>query len=121
MQDGARSLDRLLENIVFWGDRLARFMDGVSKEDFSRDELRQAGASKCIEAIGEASGEILKRHKTFANENPELELAAAYRARNRLSHGYDTIDSDTLWDTAKTHVPYLTANVRALLEKRSAT
>ena len=115
MSQGGRSLVQLLESIVRWGERLARFVGGVSREEFSADELRQAGASKCIEAIGEASGEILRRFRDFAVANPHLELAEAYRARNRLSHGYDRIDWEILWDTAMTYVPRLVADVRPLL------
>ena len=112
--EGGRSLEQLLDSILGWGDRLARFVDGISKEVFSTDELRQA-ASKCIEAIGEASGEILRRHAAFAKAHPRLELTEAYRARNRLSHGYDTIDWQILWDTTTIYVPRLVADVRRLL------
>ena len=115
MKDGGRSLRQLLESIALWGDRLARFIDGIQKEDFAGDELRQAGVSKCVEAIGEASGEILRRHESFAAANPHLDLAEAYLARNRLSHGYDTIDWRILWDTAAIYVPRLVTDVRKLL------
>ncbi|QDY99186.1 DUF86 domain-containing protein [Nitratireductor mangrovi] len=88
-------------------------MDGVSRDEFVVDELRQAGACKCVEAIGEAAGEILRRFRGFAIAYPELELAAAYRTRNRLSHGYDTFDRQTLWDTY--YVPRLVADIGQLL------
>lgn len=117
MTQTGRSVAQLLENVVIWGDRLARFIDGVSKQNFSTDELRQAGASKCIEAIGEASGELLRRHPDFAAAHPHLELAEAYRARNRLSHGYDTIDWEILWDTATAYVPRLVAEMRILMSR----
>jgi uncharacterized protein with HEPN domain len=114
MTTTGRSVAQLLGNILIWGDRLARFIDGVSKQDFSTDELRQAGASKCVEAIGEACGELLKRYPDFAAAHASLELAQAYRARNRLSHGYDVIDWEILWDTATLYVPRLVAEVRRL-------
>lgn len=115
MDDTGRSLAQLLENIVAWCDRLARFLAGVSRDEFVVDELRQAGACKCVEAIGEAAGEILRRFRDFATAHPELELAAAYRTRNRLSHGYDAIDWETLWDTATYYVPRLVADIGQLL------
>jgi uncharacterized protein with HEPN domain len=116
MKEGGRPLRQLLQNILVWGERLARFIDGISPDDFFGDELRQAAASKCIEAIGEASGEILRRYKRFATEHPQLDLFEAYRSRNRLSHGYDTIDSEMLWDTAAIYVPRLVADIRALTD-----
>lgn len=115
MGDSGRSLSHLLSNIVLWGERLSRFIGGVSKEDFGSDELRQAGASKCVEVIGEASGDILRRYPEFASRNRELALAEAYRMRNRLAHGYETIDWAILWDTADSYVPELVEKVRTIL------
>ncbi len=109
-----RSQSKLLDNMIGWGDRLGRFLRGVTKEDFASDELRQAGTSKCIEAIGEAGGELLRRFPDFAVRHPELQLAEAYRARNRLSHGYDTIDWELLWDTATIYVPRLLDQLRRI-------
>ena len=111
MGDG-RSTGELLADIVLWGERIVRFLEGVSKEKFSRDEMCQLAVSKCIEVIGEASGSILKRDPDFANAHPEIELAEAYRTRNRLSHGYDTIDWSVLWDTATVYVPPLISLAR---------
>ena len=117
MSDAGRSRRELLNNIVEWGDRLARFVSGVSAEQFMDDELLQAGVSKCVEVIGEASGEILRRYPDFARANPELAFVEAYRTRNRLSHGYQTIDWETVWGTATDHAPELVLNVKTVLSK----
>ena len=42
----------------------------------------------------------------------KLPFLRAYRMRNRLSHGYDTIDWSVLWDTATVYVPPLISFVR---------
>jgi uncharacterized protein with HEPN domain len=108
----SRSTEELLADIALWGERVARFVDGVSKEQFARDDMRQLAVSKCIEVIGEASGSILKQAPDFADAHPEIGLIEAYRMRNRLSHGYDTIDWSILWDTATVYVPPLTSFAR---------
>lgn len=114
MAEQGRTLAQLLENLLRWGERLECFLAGVERDDFQNDELRQAAASKCVEAIGEASGEIQRRFPNFATAHSHLQLAEAYRARNRLSHGYDTIDWQILWDTATIYVPHLVSEVRRL-------
>lgn len=81
------------------------------------DELRQAGVSKCLEVLGEASGEILRRYPDLAAANPHLALTQAYRTRNRLSHGYETIDWQIVWNAARNDAPKLISDVRLLLEK----
>ena len=73
-----------------------------------------ASAGKSTEAIGEAAGNIPRREKPFAVSHPQLPLVEAYRMRNRLSNGYDTIDWEILWDTGTFHVPSLLAAIRDL-------
>jgi len=115
MGNTGRSVDDLLQHIVDWGERLDRVMGGLSWEDFSQSELHRLAASKCIEAIGEASGNLRKFHPDFARNHPELSFEQAYRARNRLSHGYDSIEWSVVWTTARRYVPELVARARGLL------
>lgn len=115
MGDAGRSRVQLLKNIVEWGERNARFVEGISREEFVGDELKCAAVSKCVEVIGEASGEIIRRYPEFVEANPHLVFAQAYRTRNRLSHGYDTIDQESLWATATVHVPLFIEDVREAL------
>jgi uncharacterized protein with HEPN domain len=109
-----RSTAELLAHVELWSDRIARYLFGVSRDEFALDEMRQVAVAKCIEVIGEAAGNILKRHKDFAMSHPEIPLVEAYRMRNRLSHGYDAVDWEILWDTATNSVPALVSQVRLI-------
>lgn len=95
MAELGRSLPQFLENIVVWAERLGRFLEGVSEKAFAGDELRQAGASKCIEAIGEAAGEIERRYT-------------------------DAIDWRRLWRISTHHVPMLLAEIFVLRNRYGA-
>lgn len=86
MDKPGRSIDELLADIIVWGERIGRFTSGKTLDDFLANEILQLAVSKCIEAIGEASGNILRVRAEFADEHPELELVEAYRMRNRLAH-----------------------------------
>lgn len=114
MGESGRSTAELLAHIELWSDRIERYLAGVSRDEFAVDEMRQVAVAKCIEVIGEAAGGILKRDKDFVASHPELALVEAYRARNRLSHGYDTVDWEILWDTATNSVPDLTSQIRLM-------
>ncbi|HVW54855.1 MAG TPA: HepT-like ribonuclease domain-containing protein [Rhizobiaceae bacterium] len=111
MVKSGRSVDDLLWHIVEWGERLDRVIGNVSWEAFSTSELHRLAASKCIDAIGEASGNLRRFHPDFVQNHPELSFEQAYRTRNRLSHGYDSIE----WTTARRYVPELVARARGLL------
>ena len=114
MGSEGRSVEKLLGNIAEWGEKAARFVDGISEDEFMADELRQAALSKCVEVIGEAAGELLRRFPGFVASHPELALPEAYRMRNRLAHGYDTTSSERLWNTVVIYVPELVKDVRKL-------
>ena len=114
MDKVGRSTDELLADIIASGGRIGRFANGKTSDEFLANEILQLAISKCIEAIGEACGKILRAHPGFDGEHPELELAEAYRMRNRLAHGYDTIDWLVVWDTATVYVPKLVSHARVL-------
>jgi uncharacterized protein with HEPN domain len=57
----------------------------------------------------------MRYHPGFAQAHPELEIVEAYRMRNRLAHGYDTIEWRIVWDTATAYVSVLVARARELL------
>jgi uncharacterized protein with HEPN domain len=89
---GARPVEAWLRDMVVYGERLARHLDGVSESGFMADEMIRDAAAKCVEAIGEAAGQIARLEPDLESRFPDLRLADAYSARNRLSHGYHSID-----------------------------
>jgi uncharacterized protein with HEPN domain len=120
MGEAGTTLVELLQSMIAWGERSARVIRSKTKAEFMKDETVQLATEKCIEAIGECANKILKLHPDFVAENPDLELVEVYRMRNRLSHGYDTINLTTVWNTAQEDVPLLTSQARVALEKLGA-
>ena len=114
MSKAGRSVDDLLWHIVEWGARLDTVVGNISWDEFAESELHRLAASKCIEAIGEAAGNLRKLHPDFVSRHPELAFEQAYRTRNRLSHGYDTINWSLVWTTARNYVPNLVVRAQAL-------
>ncbi|MCG5516952.1 MULTISPECIES: DUF86 domain-containing protein [unclassified Ectothiorhodospira] len=78
-------------------DRVQRYMCGKSKADFIGDEQLQDAVVRNIEIIGEAAKNISQHAPDFSNKNPQIPWPALYAMRNRLSHGYWTIDLDIVW------------------------
>src|SRR5262245_38677259 len=110
-----RSIRDLLTDLVSWSERMERIVRGKSLEEFL--EVLQLALSKCVDTIGEASRNIIRYHPEFADAHPEFELVEAYRMRNRLAHGYDTIDWRIVWDTATAYVPVLVSHARGFLSR----
>ena len=115
----ARPVEAWLRDILVYGERLARHLDGVSESAFMADEMIQDAAAKCVEAIGEAAGQIARLEPDLESRHPELRLSDAYAARNRLSHGYHAIDYGVLWTTAIRSIPGTVEAARIVLAGRS--
>ncbi|RBP13743.1 uncharacterized protein DUF86 [Roseiarcus fermentans] len=78
------------------------------------DEMVQDAVAKCVEAIGEAAGQIVRLESRF----PNLRLSDAYSARNRLSHGYHSVDHGIPWATAMKSIPPTVEVARLALAAR---
>jgi uncharacterized protein with HEPN domain len=117
---GKRTVSDWLSDIVEWGNRLDRHLTGVTREQFLGSELLQDGASKCAEAIGVAAGELIKLNPALDETHPDLQLRLAYMSRDRLSHGYYSLDRAILWSTVADAIPRTVAAARKLLPGRDA-
>jgi uncharacterized protein with HEPN domain len=94
-----------LGDIVAWGQRLDGHVGGMSYQDFARDPKTQDAASKCIESIGLAANEVNKLDPSLDARFSDLKLSQAYKARNKLSHGYYSVELEIVWQTVIASIP----------------
>lgn len=85
-------------------ESIFKFIEGMSYQDFITDEKTLSAVIWKFEIIGEATknlnNEILLKNK----EIPWSEMA---RMRDRLIHGYGTINPEIIWKTIKEKLPEL--------------
>lgn len=112
----SRSTAFWLQQIINWGDRLADRCRDLAFADFNADLKTIDAVSWCIGCIGEACGVIMRIDPDFVAENPQLQLAVAYSARNRFVHGYFDLDAEQMWSTATVSAPQLVSEVRVVLQ-----
>jgi uncharacterized protein with HEPN domain len=60
-----------------------------------------------LEVIGEASRNLVRFHADFVANNSEVAWEDMYWMRNRISHGYFTIDFEIIWKTIERDLPLL--------------
>jgi len=89
----------------------------MNREQFDADVLVQDAVIRNIEIIGEAARNIAKRDPAFAAAHPEIPWVSAIKMRDRISHGYFSVDLETVWHTAQRDLPEIEVHVSALLEK----
>ena len=87
-------------------------------DDYRGDRLFRQAIERNLEIIGEAIGRIARLDPETASRISEHRQIVAFR--NRLIHGYDLLDDELVWSTAKTEVPMLLLEVESLLRQKGA-
>lgn len=105
-----------LEHIVEAIERIQRYTANLGKQAFLNDELVQDAVVRNIEVIGEAAKNIQNVDPSFAAAHDEIPWQVMYAMRNRLSHGYDTIDYEVVWNLIQEDLRSLYQLTRAVLK-----
>jgi uncharacterized protein with HEPN domain len=66
--------------------------------------------------IGEASNKLKRQCPLFTAAHPEVAWKSAYDTRNKLAHGYATIELEIVWQIVTKELPILRAQMQALLD-----
>ena len=80
-------------------ERIDRYTAGMDEGTFLSSELVQDAVIRNIEVIGEASNNVLRADPAFAAQHEEIPWHLMYTMRNRVTHGYDTVDWEIVWKT----------------------
>jgi uncharacterized protein with HEPN domain len=92
----------------------ARFAAGKDFSAYQDDEMLRAAVERKLEIIGEAFAKLENAEPAVTQKFPELRKIVGLR--NRIIHGYDTVDEELVWDVVKHKLPALQKQVEALLE-----
>lgn len=103
-----------LQDIVEAAEAIGRFIAGVRRRDFMKDELRQAGVLQKLIVIGEAAAHLSTE---FRDRHPEIEWADIVGFRNIVVHEYFGVSWRIVWVTATDDVPYLHTKVSRILSE----
>ena len=92
--------------------RIRAFSEGFDRDAFARDERTQSAILHQLLVLGEA----VKRHSTeLRDDHPDIPWHQIAGMRDRLIHGYDTVDLDEVWNAVTIDVPELADRLAPLL------
>ncbi len=86
----------------------------MNVNEFQNDELIHKAALWDLSIIGEAPRRIPVEVR---KANPQIDWHQIIAMRNRITHAYEAIDVDIVWDTIKTDIPKMLADLRILLNQ----
>ena len=93
--------------------RIRKFTAGLDFSGFSRSEMVRSAVERHFEIVGEALGKAAEVEPAVAEQIPDLRRVVGLR--NRLIHGYDSVDDEIIWDIVQTKIPPLAAQLDHLL------
>ena len=106
-------IHKLLLDIQFALLEIQEFTSGMNLFSYQADSKSKAAVERKFEIIGEACSRI---RNDFPEEFEKIRNGHQIIGfRNRLIHGYDSVDDAIVWDVLQTKLPELLACVEELL------
>jgi uncharacterized protein with HEPN domain len=93
--------------------RIQSFVEGVDREAFQDDELRQSAVVFQLLILGEAAKHVSEDLQAAHDHIPWSKMA---RMRDRLIHGYFDVDLDIVWTTATRDVVTLVDQLEEIVD-----
>src|SRR5664279_1471668 len=102
----------LLEEMIEAAGQAVELVEGVTVEDLAADRIRRDALLWNFAVLGEAAAQLSAELK---QEFADVAWRQPARLRNRIVHGYWSIDLDVVHATAQEQLPGFTADLRRVL------
>lgn len=89
-----------------------RFGAGKSSQEIEDDRLLSLAIIRLLEIIGEAASRVSSEARS---QHSQIPWRATINLRNRLIHGYDTVDFEVVQHIIADDLPSLIAQLRTIL------
>ena len=90
-------------------------IEGKDRGCLDSDRLLGLALVRLLEVLGEAAGRIAKDYRS---KHPQIPWMQIIGLRNRLIHGYDSVDMDILWNIVSKDLPPLIFNLEKIIVKK---
>ena len=89
---------------------------GRARADLDTDRMLNLSLVRLMEVVGEAAVRVPEEFRARHAHAPWRDVADL---RNRLIHGYDTVDFDILWTIVHDDLPPLIEQLEAIIGKKT--
>ncbi|MBN1586564.1 MAG: DUF86 domain-containing protein [Candidatus Omnitrophica bacterium] len=98
----SRDFSFFIQNMVDACERIPRYVQGMSVEDFQKDEKTRDAVLRSLEIIGEAAKHVPEE---FRNQHARIEWRKLCGLRDVVVHEYFGLDLEIVWDLIQNEVP----------------
>jgi uncharacterized protein with HEPN domain len=85
---------------------------GKTLAELNASRVLQLALVRLVEIVGEAAGRVSREAQGEHSQIPWAQIAGM---RNRLVHGYDSVNLDVLWQTIREDLPELIAQLERIV------
>jgi len=103
----------LLRHIKSELDFLVKESQKTSRDNFLKNDILQRAFARSLEIVGEA---VKKLSNEFILKNPNIEWRRMAGMRDKLIHGYFSVDYQIVWNVVSEKVPLLQHDIQIFLE-----
>jgi len=97
--------DRIrLQHMLDHAAEALNMIKGRNREDLDNDRQLNLSLVRLLEIVGEAASRTSESTRSSHSELPWIQIIGL---RNRLIHGYDSVDYDILWGVLTKELPAL--------------
>ena len=89
-------------------------INGRSRSEMDTDRMLNLALVRLMEVIGEAAGRVPEDFRARHSQVPWRDITDL---RNRLIHGYDTVDFDRLWTIIQDDLPRLIERLEVIVQQ----
>ena len=97
--------------------RLQTICEGKTMDQLRADWLATAALERFLEIVGEG---VKRLPLDFRSRYPSVPWKEIAGTRDHLSHGYDDVDYQVLWDAVQQDLPVLLATIAQMLQELTA-
>ena len=106
-----------LEDISKRIEKIGSFIDGMSYDDFLKDDKTVSACIREIEVIGEATKQIPKE---ITDKFEELPWSLMAKMRDKLIHWYFEVDEEIIWNVAVDKLPPIKKQIDKIIEQNKS-
>ena len=99
------------QDIINAGNLILEFIEGFDKRTFVNDRKTRSAVLYQLTVVGEA---VKRLSKEFRTRHAHIPWSLIAGMRDHLIHGYDLVDWDEVWQTAKKDIPELLQKIEQL-------
>jgi uncharacterized protein with HEPN domain len=106
-----------VEDILDAMDKSEVLVEGFTYLEFEEDFRTNFAVIRALEIIGEATKRL---PMGVRDQYPEIPWTGMAGMRDRIIHGYDTVDLQIVWDVVKQDIPEIKPRIQQILADYTA-